>query len=227
VSSDQKSRALVRILVWAFCVGVVSFAAGWFGPAYFAPSSNLAPLLGIFVTGPLGTLAGALIGALSAAKYSRRLAITCIGLVWTMTMFYTFWAFYLGGWAAIPAIPLQLFVLASIIYLLFLRAGTPAQWPDAGPRCGAIAAGAVTTILLMTLFPPVIRPWWVPAAQQPATTAPLPPFAFIFDRGFAPKSGYPLFDVNRGEIAAEWIITAIVAIGLCLLMRASRSRPAA
>ena len=115
MNSNQKSRALVQILVWAFCVGVVSFAAGWFGPAYFAPSSNLAPLLGIFVTGPLGTLAGALIGALSAAKYSRRLAITCIGLVWTMTMFYTFWAFYLGGWAAIPAIPLQLFVLASIM----------------------------------------------------------------------------------------------------------------
>jgi hypothetical protein len=96
-----------------------------------------------------------------------------------------------------------------------------------GLRVEDIAAGAVTTILLMTLFPPMIRPWWVPAAQQPATTAPLPPFAFIFDRGFTPKSGYPMFDVNRGEIAAEWIITAIVAIGLCLLMRASRSRPAA
>jgi hypothetical protein len=55
----------------------------------------------------------------------------------------------------------------------------------------------------------------------------LPSFAFIFDRGFHISPGYALFDVNRAELAAEWIITVVVAIGLCLLMRALRPRPAA
>jgi hypothetical protein len=225
LSSNHRSHPAVRIVAWALGVGFVSLAAGWFGPAYFAPS-NLGSLIGIFVTGPLGTLAGALIGALGVAKDSRRLAIACIGLVWVMTLLYTFWAFSLGGWAAIPAVPLQLLVLASIIYLFFSRPDTQAQPPDGRRRCGAVAVAALVTILLMTLFPPVIRPWWVPAADQARTDAPLPSFAFVFDRGFHTSGGYPLFDVNRGELAAEWIITAVVAIGFCLLMRALRSRPA-
>jgi hypothetical protein len=224
VSNNQRSHSLLRVLVWAFGAGFVSFAAGWFAPLYFAPSSNLAPLLGIFVTGPLGTLAGALIGAVTVAKDSRRTAIAGIACVWAMTLLYTFGIFALGGWAAIPALPLQLLVLASIIYLFIHQ---PAQLSDVGRRCAAIAAAAVATVLLMTLFPPVIRPSWIPAAQPPATEAPLPSFAFIFDRGFHVSPGYALFDVNRAEIAAEWIITVAAAIGLCLLMRALRPRPAA
>jgi hypothetical protein len=228
VSNNQKSHPVARIVAWALCVGFVSFAAGWFGPIYLAPSSNLASLLGFLVTGPLGTLAGALIGALGVAKDSRRIAIACIGLVWVMTLLYTFGIFALGGWGGIPALPLQLLVLASIVYLFFYRPDTPAQPPDVRQRCAAIAAAAVATILLMTLFPPVIRPSWTPAAQLPATTdTPLPSFAFIFDRGFHVSPGYALFDVNRAEIAAEWIITVAAAIGLCLLMRALRPRPAA
>lgn len=203
MSSNQTSHPVARIVVWTLGVGVVSLAAGWFGPAYFAPSSNLASLLGLFVTGPLGALAGALIGALRVAKDSRRMAIACVGLVWVMTLLYTFWAFDLGGWAAIPAIPLQLLVLASTIYLFISRPGTAARLTGGRRRCGAIAVAAMTTILLMTLFPPVIRPWWVPAAQQPATDAPLPSFAFISDKGFHVSAGYALFDVNRGELAAS------------------------
>jgi hypothetical protein len=225
LSNNQKSHPVVRIIVWAFGVGFVSLAAGWFGPAYFSPS-NLGPLLGIFVTGPLGTLAGALIGALSVSRDSRRTAIASIGLVWVIALLYAFLGFGLAGWVGIPAIPLQALAAASIIYLLIFKPDTPAQLPDGMRRCGPVAVAALVTILLMTLFPPVIAPWWVPAAGQPGTTAPLPSFAFIFDEGFD-ASRFPLLAVNRGELASEWIITAIVAIGLCLLMRALRPRPTA
>ncbi len=226
MSNNQKSHPVLRVLAWAFGAGFVSFAAGWFAPIYFAPSSNLASLLGIFVTGPLGTLAGALIGAVTVAEDSRRTAIACIASVWVMTLLYTFGVFALGGWAAIPALPLQLLVLASIIYLFFYQPVSPAQLL-VGRRCAAIAAAAVAAVLLTTLFPPVIGPSWVPAAQSPATAAPLPSFALIFDQGFHVSPGYALFDVNRAEIAAEWIITVVVAAGLCLLMRSLRPRSAA
>lgn len=227
MSNNRKSHPVLRVLVWAFGAGFVSFAAGWFAPLYFAPSSNLASLFGILVTGPLGTLAGALIGAVTVAKDSRRTAIACIACVWAMTLLYTFGVFALGGWGAIPALPLQLLVLASIIYLFFYQPAPPARPSDVGRRCAVIAAAAVAAVLLMTLFPPVIRPSWVPAAQLPAATdTPLPSFAFIFDQGFHVSPGYALFDVNRAEIAAEWIITIVVAIGLCLLMRALRRRRA-
>ena len=44
-------------------LGIVGFTFGFFGPMIFTPDSNQGPLLGIFITGPLGAVAGGLIGA--------------------------------------------------------------------------------------------------------------------------------------------------------------------
>ncbi|HJS46906.1 MAG TPA: hypothetical protein VJ773_02850 [Gemmatimonadales bacterium] len=53
----------LRILRWALIVGGVGFAAGFFGPMFLAPGANQGPMLGIFITGPLGLVAGAGYGA--------------------------------------------------------------------------------------------------------------------------------------------------------------------
>ncbi len=45
-------------------VGGVCFVAGFFGPIIFAPQANQGPLLGLFVTGPLGAVAGSVGGAI-------------------------------------------------------------------------------------------------------------------------------------------------------------------
>ena len=47
---------------WALVIGAIGFVCGFFGPMIFAPGANQGPLLGIFITGPLGALAGALGG---------------------------------------------------------------------------------------------------------------------------------------------------------------------
>jgi len=225
LSGPQASRLVLRIVAWALGIGGVSFAAGFLGPMFFSNprAANVGPLLGFLVTGPLGTLVGAWVGALIVAKESVRLSIACIGSVWIMALIYTCKAFGLGGWLGIPAIPLQLLVVASILLLLSRRA-TRAQLPDDMRRCGPIAVTALLIILLMTLFPPVMRPWWVPAGQQPVTTVQLPSFAFIFDDRFD-TSRLPKLAVNTGKLEAEWLITSVVAIGLCLLMRVLRHRP--
>jgi hypothetical protein len=46
----------------AFGLGAVAFLAGFVGPILFSPDSPQGPLLGIFITGPLGVVAGALLG---------------------------------------------------------------------------------------------------------------------------------------------------------------------
>jgi hypothetical protein len=43
-------------------VGVVSFLIGFAGPLIFTPDSNTGPMLGFFVTGPLGAIVGAVCG---------------------------------------------------------------------------------------------------------------------------------------------------------------------
>lgn len=49
---------LLRIALYGLVVGLIGFAAGFFGPMILAPRANQGPLLGIFVTGPLGVLLG-------------------------------------------------------------------------------------------------------------------------------------------------------------------------
>jgi hypothetical protein len=219
----MKSKPVAQILGWTLAVGAVSFAAGFFGPIFFS-TSNLGPLFGIFVTGPIGTLAGALIGALRVAKGSARLSIACIALVWVMALLYTLFVLGLATQGAIPPIILQLLIIASSIFL-FLRSDAPDQPPDGLGRYGPIAIAALVIILVMTLFPPVIRPWWIPSGEQAGTAELLPPFAFILDGRFDAGRHFPRFAVSRGALAWEWLITAVVAVGLCLLMRPPRRRP--
>ena len=42
----------------ALVVGTIGFLGGFFGPMIFAPGANQGPLLGLFITGPLGFLLG-------------------------------------------------------------------------------------------------------------------------------------------------------------------------
>ncbi|MCO5068512.1 MAG: hypothetical protein M9910_07510 [Kiritimatiellae bacterium] len=59
-------RAALFGCVGAAVVGCVAFSAGFFGPIIFTPNANQGPLLGIFFTGPIGTLVGTVIGLLTA-----------------------------------------------------------------------------------------------------------------------------------------------------------------
>lgn len=58
----------------AFLLGTIGFAGGFVGPLLFAPEANQGPLLGIFITGPLGFVIGSIVGlvfALRSAKANR------------------------------------------------------------------------------------------------------------------------------------------------------------
>jgi hypothetical protein len=52
------------ILKFAVALGVTGLVAGFFGPIALNPEANQGPLLGIFITGPLGALAGLALGAI-------------------------------------------------------------------------------------------------------------------------------------------------------------------
>jgi hypothetical protein len=55
----------------AFVVGGIAFAAGFFGPMIFVPGANQGPMLGIFITGPLGFLAGLVYGIVREVARAR------------------------------------------------------------------------------------------------------------------------------------------------------------
>lgn len=55
------------VMTGALIIGAAAFVAGFFGPMIFAPGANQGPLLGLFITGPLGFIAGGIGGYI----YSR------------------------------------------------------------------------------------------------------------------------------------------------------------
>lgn len=48
----------------AVILGGIGFVGGFFGPIIFTPEANQGPLLGIFITGPIGAVLGAIAGVL-------------------------------------------------------------------------------------------------------------------------------------------------------------------
>ncbi len=50
------------IFLGAIVLGSISFCAGFFGPMIITPEANQGPLLGIFITGPVGFLIGGISG---------------------------------------------------------------------------------------------------------------------------------------------------------------------
>jgi len=64
---------LITALYWAAVAGALGFCGGFFGPLIFVPEANQGPLLGIFITGPLGFIGGGIAG-LTYALWRRSAA---------------------------------------------------------------------------------------------------------------------------------------------------------
>lgn len=58
----RQSGLPVFVGTGALALGGLGFVGGFFGPMLLAPEANQGPLLGIFITGPLGAVLGALAG---------------------------------------------------------------------------------------------------------------------------------------------------------------------
>ena len=67
---------LPRALLLAFLLGAVGFVAGYIAPLSLNPESNIGPLTGFVVTGPLGFLAGLALGLLAAWRHWSTPALT-------------------------------------------------------------------------------------------------------------------------------------------------------
>ncbi len=61
-STSIHAGAAAHAGLGALVVGGIGFVGGFFGPMILAPDANQGPLLGLFITGPLGAIAGAIGG---------------------------------------------------------------------------------------------------------------------------------------------------------------------
>ncbi len=57
--NDPGRNILETTAAGAAAVGAIGFCGGFFGPMIFTPDANQGPLLGLFITGPVGGAIGA------------------------------------------------------------------------------------------------------------------------------------------------------------------------
>jgi len=62
ISSIKNQKRIRNTLSFGCILGLIGFIIGFFGPIMFTPESNMGPILGLFLTGPLGFVVGSLYG---------------------------------------------------------------------------------------------------------------------------------------------------------------------
>jgi hypothetical protein len=226
MNSEPEATLSASVLKWALIIGSISFTAGYVGPLLLS-SSNLGPLLGIFVTGPVGIIAGALWGAVRWAvqggagvgRVARSMAF-----LWMMTLLYTLFMVRLVAKAAVLAVGVQILILAAGAFLLFHQK-TRTRLPIVVQRCGPIVLAMSAIVAIMTAFPPVMRPWWGSSASSQAAQGRLPLVAFILDPGFDASRHIPEFTVNVRVLILEWMVVLIGGSLTCYLVGRRTNRP--
>ncbi len=172
----------------ALVAGAISFAAGFVIPLFLSKSS-LGPLLGILITGPVGSIAGAAWGVVAAARGAttndRNALILWIGGVWIATLAYTLFMLRLSPTLALPALGLQLLVIAATGFLLYNN--------------GITSTLGRPIVMLCAIFIAV------------ASAFPPPAMTFILDKRFDAARHVPLLSVHSEALLLEWTIAVAVA----------------
>lgn len=198
------------IVSTALCIGAVSFAIGFIGPALFS-ESNLGPLLGIFVTGPLGFLGGALIGIILSARQSHhtlKRELRWLGGIWAGALLFTFASAIASvGWVAICS---QFAVFICAACLFYMYAATLPAWLHRWRHF--ILSGAALTILSSMYLP--LDPISVGEAR----------YAFFLDPRFDGSTKVPDYQVHQSMLVAQWLIIMAVVAFPILVDRMSNER---
>lgn len=71
-SGSMQDGLISSVLLGAVVLGGIGFSIGFFGPIIFAPEAGQGPMLGIFITGPLGFLLGGVGGFLYWIIYKKK-----------------------------------------------------------------------------------------------------------------------------------------------------------
>ena len=199
-SSPDPSRL---IGIAALVVGGIAFLLGYIGPLIVS-YSNLGPLLGIFVTGPLGLLGGGLAGILmSARKSAGRIVIEELKWLlgaWSGALLFTLGSSIVGiSWMAILA---QLAAIITATLLFYFMAVRLPSWLK---RRRAVVLLGAALILLTSIFPPL---------EMSSDGAMV---GYFRDSRFDATTRVPEYSVSQLALLLTWTsITA--AVGLILLV---------
>jgi hypothetical protein len=212
--------ASARIKKLGLTIGGISFLLGFVGPFLFT-KANTGPFLGIFITGPVGFLVGALLGIGWSLRHDTgrnlRTAIRWYLAIWLLSLLaYWFWT----GIGTVNGIftlaPMAFQVLAIVMAVALLAEAIAKQrFSRSAARCAATGIVAAVLMLMIEIYPPITSPSW--DEEKASASVSLPAYAFFMDSHFDSNRHVPDYAVNTGRLVAQWLATAAVAGLVCVL----------
>jgi hypothetical protein len=189
-------------LRYASVGGICGLLIGIAGPALFL-RSNLGPLTGFLLSGPMGAIAGTFCGLLAAERRgeSRPGILGGVVLAWSLVAGYTLVMFRLSPRLAAAAIILQL--IGAIATVLLVWRWT-ALVPRRAHRLAAILGVAcfLTLAVASTAFPPVALPVRDKVAEGSFS------FAFLLDPRLNASHHPPALLVDMARLCVQWAAIA-------------------
>ena len=202
----------------ALLVGAIALVAGFVGPIIFS-DSNLGPLLGIFVTGPIGVLVGALVGIVVSARQPAagdlRNEIRWFRAIWLVALLVYLFSASIGGGAIV--LPWVLLQIATVIAggVLFVIGRSRPQIRVAALRRLELFLAVIAVMTVRAIVPPV------KAGDAAPGTSPW--FAFFLDSRFDASKHIPMYTVDVGQLVLEWTAIAMLAMAVSVLWARDRA----
>lgn len=199
----EQTACLGKITVSGVIAGLIGFGIGYVAPVLVS-QSNLGPLLGILVTGPVGALAGAGVGLARCSREAGVRESTSLVIYWSaiclLALSYTAFLLKIAPRLALGA-------LALLVILTICTA-------VAGRREETVAVGflsrhripiliAMTLVFVSSLFPPV--------AAVGAETAGHLRIAFLLDPQLDASRAVAPLQVRTALLLLEWVVSIVGA----------------
>lgn len=192
------------IMSTALSIGVITFLLGYVGPIIFWPEANLGPLLGIFITGPLGFLLGGVIGFwLLLSNESKKISFFEWGIflvIWLLMLVWYLIFFPFGPLATISLAICQIITVSGTVILYRQRCRKLKY--NINPRSLSLLFAALI-IIGTEIFPPVTHPDW--ARPQDGYLQDPPAAVFYLDSRLDSSHKVPQLAINRNRLMELWL----------------------
>ena len=188
-------------------LGMISFLAGILGPIFLDPGSNQGPLLGIFITGPLGFVLGLVLGTLWSSWRDKtgnlRTEMNWLFAIWPLSALIYLFLLVFGGFVLLMVLGVQIAIVIVGGVLVAAAQKRPAILPVTTTR-RIILIVAASAMTLMNAFPPVKEPGRL--------------FIFLLDSRLDASMHVPDYSIDPFQLLLQWAFITSIALAMYLLV---------
>lgn len=211
------------IISTALSIGVITFLIGYVGPIIFWPEANLGPLLGLFITGPLGFLLGGVIGFWRIlGDEKQKISFIEWGIllvIWLLMMGWYLIFFPFGPLATISLAICQITTVSGTV-ILYRRRCRKLKHPI--DRRSLSVLFAALLIISTEFFPPVTHPDW--AIPQDGYLQDPPAAVFYLDSRLDSSYKVPQLAINRIRLTELWLWVLSINVLAWLVVKPNNSK---